>query len=100
MPVFPVTHFQWQVLRAVKRSRKAPTGRELRLSPTRGTKDGMFLGTLVDLGLLVRVHGGPQHPFEAIYALSELGQHAAEYGECELPAAVFDMPRAVKRKKK
>jgi hypothetical protein len=85
MPVFPVTHFQWQVLRAVKRSRKSPAGRELRLAPTRGTKDGGFLTTLVELGLLIHVGGTEKTPFDATYNLTELGKHAAEYGECEFP---------------
>ncbi len=86
MPVFPVTHFQWQVLRAVKRSRKPLVGRDLRLSPTRGTKDGSFLTALVELGLLARNGGSDKNPFEATYSLTELGKHAAEYGECEFPA--------------
>lgn len=86
MPVFPVTHFQWQVLRAVKRSRKPLPGKDLRLAPTRGTKDGSFLTTLVDLGLLIRDGGSDKNPFEATYTLSEMGKHAAEYGECEFPS--------------
>lgn len=86
MPIFPITHFQWQVLRAVKRSRKTLAGRDLRLAPTRGTKDGQFLTTLVELGLLIRRGGTEKTPFDATYSLSELGQYAAEYGECEFPA--------------
>lgn len=102
MPVFPVTHFQWQVLRAVKRSRKPLPGKALRLSPTRGTKDGSFLNTLVALGLLVRDGGGDKNPFDATYSLSELGKHAAEYGECEFPAAepiLAAQPRKNSKKK-
>jgi hypothetical protein len=86
MPVLPVTHNQWQVLRAVKRSRKPPLGRELRLSPTRGTKDGSFLTNMVRLGLLERPTGTEKDPFEATYALTERGKHAAEYGECDFPS--------------
>ncbi|MCE9563087.1 MAG: MarR family winged helix-turn-helix transcriptional regulator [Planctomycetes bacterium] len=86
MPVLPVTHNQWQVLRAVKRSRKPPLGRELRLSPTRGTKDGTFLTNMVRLGLLTRVSGSDKDPFEATYSLTESGKHAAEYGECDFPS--------------
>jgi hypothetical protein len=97
MPVFPVTHFQWQVLRAVKRSRKSPTGRELRLAPTRSTKDGKFLTTLIELGLLIRVDGTEKNPFDATYALSDLGKHAAEFGECEIPAN--DLQRKTPAKK-
>jgi len=84
--VLPILHHQWQVLRAVKRSRKPPTGRELRLAPTRQTKDGSFLTDMVTTGLLTRVTGTENEPFVATYSLTELGIHAAEYGECESPA--------------
>ncbi|HEY1187638.1 MAG TPA: hypothetical protein VGE74_08270 [Gemmata sp.] len=83
MPVRPVSHFTWQVLRTAKRSKKQLTGRDLRLSPTRNTKDGSFLTVLVDEGLLARVTGDAEAPFEAVYALTEKGQHAAEFGEYE-----------------
>jgi hypothetical protein len=79
--VRPVTHYTWQVLRAVKRSKKPPTGRQLRLAPTRSTKDGTFLNALVEEGLLVRLTGSADAPFEATYGLTPLGQHAAEFGE-------------------
>jgi hypothetical protein len=85
MAILPITHNQWQVLRAVKRSRKPPLGRELRLTPTRKTKDGSFLTTLVQMGLLTRTSGTEKDPFAATYALTELGKYAAEYGECEFP---------------
>jgi hypothetical protein len=87
--VFPVTHFQWQVLRAVKRSKKPPIGRELRLTPTRGTKDGTFLNVLVQLGLLDRVSGREHNPFAATYGLTERGKQAAEFGECDFPNEVI-----------
>jgi hypothetical protein len=77
------SHFTWQVIRAVKRSKKPPTGRTLRLVPSRNTKDGSFLTALVDAGLLARVTGSANAPFEATYALTEKGKHAAEYGEYE-----------------
>lgn len=85
MPVFPVRHFEWQVLRTVKRGKSPPTGRALRLVPSRRTKDGSFLSALVEQGLLTRVTGTAAAPFEATYALTERGEHAAEYGECEMP---------------
>jgi hypothetical protein len=85
MPVLPVSHNQWQVLRAVKRGRKPPNGRELRLTPTRNTKDGSFLTTMVEMGLLARVSGTEKAPFDATYTLTELGKHAAEYGEADFP---------------
>lgn len=81
MPVRPTSHFTWQVLRTIKRSKKPPTGRELRLVPNRKTKDGSFLTALVDEGLLDRVSGTADSPFKATYALTEKGKHAAEYGE-------------------
>ena len=85
MPLLPVPHFGWQVLRTVKRSRKPPPGRALRLIPTRRTKDGTFLTDLVELELLTRVTGTVAAPFEATYALTERGEDAAEYGECDMP---------------
>ncbi len=85
MPVFPVAHFTWQVLRTVKRSKTPPTGRVLRLVHSRRTKDGSFLTELVERGLLAHVTGAAATPFEATYALTERGEHAAEYGECEMP---------------
>ena len=83
MPVFPISHFQWQILRAVKRSRKPAPGRDLRLVPSQKTKDGSFLTTLVRLGLLTRATGTENSPFEATYSLTELGQQAAEHGEAD-----------------
>ena len=83
MPVRSTSHFTWQVLRAVKRSKKPPTGRTLRLNRSRNTKDGSFLTALVDSGLLTHITGSAEAPFEATYALTEKGQHAAEYGEYE-----------------
>ncbi|MBY0460209.1 MAG: hypothetical protein K2V38_23075, partial [Gemmataceae bacterium] len=86
MPVLPIAHFTWQCLRTVKRAKKPPNGLALRLIPNRKTKDGSFLTEMVELGLLDRVSGTADAPFEATYALTERGEHAAEYGECELPA--------------
>jgi hypothetical protein len=71
------------VLRTVKRSKKPPLGRALRLVPSRKTKDGSFLTALVEEGLLSRLTGTAEAPFEATYSLTEKGQHAAEYGEYE-----------------
>src|SRR5687768_57765 len=85
MPVYPVRHFEWQVLRTVKRAKSPPTGRALRLVPSRRTKDGSFLTDLVEQGLLTRVTGTAAAPFDATYALTERGEHAAEYGECNFP---------------
>ena len=84
MPVLPISHFTWQVLRTVKRNKKPPTGRALRVVPSRRTKDGTFLNELVERELLSRVTGTADAPFEATYALTERGEHAAEYGECEM----------------
>ena len=84
MPVFPIPHFEWQVLRTVLRSSAPPRGRDLRLVPTRRTKDGEFLTKLVERGLLKRASGTDSAPFDATYSLTEKGEHAAEYGECEM----------------
>lgn len=106
MPVFPVRHFEWQVLRTVKRGASPPTGRALRLVPSRRTKDGSFLTDLVEQGLLTRVTGTAAAPFEATYALNERGEHAAEFGECEMPPRakavgpekLVEPPKAERRK--
>jgi len=55
----------------------------LRIAPTVSTKDGAFLTILVEEGLLSRVTGTADAPFEATYTLTALGEHAAEYGEYE-----------------
>jgi hypothetical protein len=73
----------------VKRNKKPPTGRLLRLIPSRKTKDGSFLTALVDEGLLERVSGTAAAPFDATYALTEKGKYAAEFGEYE-----YDMKSA------
>lgn len=72
----------WQVLRTVVRAKSPPTGRQLRIVPSRRTKDGSFLTDLVNIGLL-RVVAKAADPFAATYALTPLGEHAAEYGEYE-----------------
>lgn len=84
MALLPLRHFEWQVLRAVKRSKKPALGRTLRLTPSRRTKDGSFLTAMVEEGLLIRVTGTSETPFDATYKLTEKGEYAAEYGECEM----------------
>ncbi|MBM3983351.1 MAG: hypothetical protein FJ304_24380 [Planctomycetes bacterium] len=83
MLVRSVSHFNWQALRMLKRSRKPLDGKTLRHIPTKPTKDGRFLAKLVNDGLLKRVTGTEADPFAATYALTERGEHAAEYGEYE-----------------
>lgn len=83
MPVRPTSHFTWQVLRTVKRSKKPVSGRALRLVPSRKTKDGSFLTALVEEELIECVTGAGGDPFDATYVLTEKGKHAAEYGEYE-----------------
>ncbi len=80
----PLSVNDWQVLRFALRNGTA-TGRELRVWPSRRTKDGTFLQDFVDKGLL-RVVAPGGTPFEATYALTPEGEHAAEHGEyeCEL----------------
>ena len=101
-----VTHFTWQVLRTVKRSKKPPTGRALRLVPSRRIKDGTSLTELVDLGLLARVTGAADAPFEATYSPTGRGESAAEFGACEMPTkarptepVAAERPQAVKKGK-
>lgn len=84
----------WQVLRAAARAKTPPTGRELRLVPSRRTKDGTFLGEFVTAGLLWAVTPDAD-PFAATYALTPLGAHAAEYGEYECDLAEWKRRKAV-----
>ena len=100
--IIPLSHSDWQVLRAVLRAEAVggppPLGRELRLTPSRKTKDGTFLDALVEEGLLAvaekagppraeRPRGESPEPaqFRTRYRLTEMGRHAAEYGEYDRP---------------
>ena len=92
MPLVPITHFTWQVLRA-KRSKRPPTGKQLRLVPNRLSKDGTFFDSLVAQELL-QVVGVDELPatasgkerakpvqFRTRYKLTAKREYAAEYGE-------------------
>jgi len=93
----------WKILRAAKRKQPQPAnGRDLRLIPSRKTKDGTFLDALVKAGL-IEVRSGPtartgedDEPaqFRQKYGLTSLGEHAAEYGEyeIEIPGATAETP--------
>lgn len=81
MSVRPVSHYTWQVLRTAKRNSTPQTGRQQRVNFSPKSRNGSFLTRLVEAGLLVRVTGSADAPFEATYTLSALGEHAAEYGE-------------------
>jgi hypothetical protein len=99
-----LAHLHWQILRTVLRAETAgespPLGRELRISPTRSTKDGTFLDELVAEGLLEpagkpeKGSGEPAGPaqFRTRYALTDKGRHAAEYGEYDRPYTPGDTP--------
>ena len=81
--LMPMGTFEWQVLRAILRATpNHPTGRQLRLVPSRRTKDGTFLNDIVTRGL-IKVVSKSKDPFEATYGLTPLGEHAAEHGEYE-----------------
>lgn len=98
--LYSLKHYDWQLLRYMVRAeaaRKQPFGRELRIYPTRLTKDGSFLDDLVELGLIAVAAKAPplsagatldekNEPvqFRTRYALTEKGRHAAEYGEYEV----------------
>ena len=86
----PMRVSDWQVIRTIRRARTPLGGRALRLVPNSRTKDGSFLTALVSEGL-VRVVKGDADPFAATYALTPLGEYAAEYGEYEktLPPPKF-----------
>jgi hypothetical protein len=105
---FPVliqlAHLNWQILRTVLRAKAAggppPLGRELRITPSRKTKDGTFLDELVGEGLLApagkpeKASGSADEPvqFRTRYKLTEKGRQAAEYGEYDRPYTPGDMP--------
>lgn len=82
MAIFAISHSNWQTLRAAKRGAKI--GRDLRYNMSRHTRDGDFLNQLVAAGLLIRINGDSDRPFESTYKLTKLGEHAAEYGEAEM----------------
>lgn len=76
----------WQTLRILTRTTAPARGRELRVAPTRATKDGTFLDNLAAAaGLLVRHGKAAPSPFDSSYKLTKLGEHAAEYGTFEGP---------------
>jgi hypothetical protein len=98
--LYSLKHFDWQLLRYMVRAeaaKKQPFGRELRIYPTRLTRDGSFLDELVKLGLIAVAAKATPLPagatleekdepvqFRTRYALTEKGRHAAEYGEYEV----------------
>ena len=78
-----LTNFDWKLLRLILRAGGKPVpGRALRHTPTRFTKDGTFLGKLVERGLIA-VAADDEDPFAATYSLTAAGRHAAEHGEYE-----------------
>lgn len=100
---YPISHAIWQTLRVLTRSKHPVIGRDLRISWTRYTKDGTFLTELIRIGLLNRVSGTDEKPFEATYVLTEAGKYAADYGEYEcdrdhiaIPAAAPNPPTDAK----
>jgi hypothetical protein len=99
--IVALKHSDWQLLRYVLRAEEVgqkPLGRELRLTPSRFTKDGTFLDELVEKGLIAvaakpsalpagatRAEKNEPAQFRARYQLTERGRYAAEYGEYDLP---------------
>jgi hypothetical protein len=79
----PISHSNWQTLRALARLRTPVAGRVLRVAWTRQTKDGSFLLELVRTGLLEIVDSKQPSPFDSIYTLTAAGEYAAEHGEYE-----------------
>jgi hypothetical protein len=76
-----LTAADWKMLRVIARGPNPVTGRNIRaVDFTRKTKDGTFLKRLAEVGLIACA---TQHrdPFESAYVLTDLGAHAAEYGE-------------------
>jgi hypothetical protein len=91
MSMLPISHFTWQLLRAARRGKTPPTGKELRVHPSRKTKDGTFLDEVVAEGLIEAVSvDSPDEKtqrlpvqFRTRYKLTAKGEYAAEYGEYE-----------------
>jgi len=77
--------YTWQSLRILARAKNKPVvGSALRHTPIRRTKDGSFLDELVRVGLIAVARPDPGgDPFAHAYVLTDLGRHAAEYGEFE-----------------
>lgn len=75
-----LSHFNWQLLRLMVREGTALTGKQLRMAPTRVTKDGTFLDVLVQQGLIKLVKKNENWKLST-YELTKLGKDAAEYGE-------------------
>lgn len=91
-----LNHYDWRVLREVKRAKKKPVvGSKLRLEMSRRTKDGEFLTDLVRLELLQVAQKG-KTPFESTFLLTDLGEHAAEYGVYDIPLEKFKELNAAK----
>jgi len=92
----PITPADWKVLRAVARGKGKPVvGANLRIVPSRATKDGTFLTKLVDAGLLEVVKANDK-PFDASYKLTKRGAEAAEYGLFEIDADEYKKLKAAK----
>ncbi len=74
--LMPMNAFEWQVLRKVLRDDDGggTLGRELRLIPSRRTKDGSFLMWFVAAGLLRVYAGRMSDPFDARFKLTEVGK--------------------------
>lgn len=97
--LMPMGTFEWQVLRAILRvSPNYPNGRQLRLVPSRRTKDGTFLTDIVNRGL-IKVVSKNKDPFEATYALTPLGEYAAEHGEYEADLSTLKKAEAAAAKR-
>lgn len=106
--LYSLKHFDWQLLRFMVRAeatRKQPFGRDLRIYPTRLTRDGSFLDDLVELGLIAvaakatppSAHATLEEKKEPVqfrtrYVLTEKGRHAAEYGEYEVEHMPSETP--------
>ena len=83
---------EWKTLRLLVRE-EAATGLNIRLMfMNRVTKDGSFLTTMVEEGLIELTDKSKpnSHPFEPTYRLTQVGKYAAEHGEIE-----FDLDKRV-----
>ena len=70
---------------------------ELSPIPSRRTKDGSFLSDIVNRGL-IKVVSKNKDPFEATYALTALGEYAAEHGEYEADLSALKKAEAAAAK--
>lgn len=78
-----LAHENWQRLRFLVRTGER-TGRDIRMTMSRKSRDGSYLTQLLNDGL-IKVVVPAKDRLDATYALTDLGRLAAEHGEYDKP---------------